>query len=320
MLVEPLSRDLLSITLAELTGVVSQEEVIVEDGVLKTARDKKIEKCEQSNETDQKYKRPSDRLITTINGQTVVFEMFSTTMAVLRYQDPELTIKTALESGILAETGEVIEGRRIFSYRPRRNDREYYLYYTPTMELLMAERPAQLRLMAQTGLGLELSILDNKTYLPLVDMASDLGQYWFFWNRRASHEEIVEAIRNSGEKSERIDSVEEDHEKGLQFRVRTDSLSDTLTEKEIEVYGDEDQARQREEKKRNELLNLDPYQGFPRELTDFLKKVHSGRKTVRDGTRVITTLVYTPEIIEAVRAGLSAAGKMKEDQKENEVP
>jgi hypothetical protein len=230
-------------------------------------------------------------------------------LCVCRYDILDTRIEEALKKGEIADTGKRLDGRPVYQFRGEDDQEGYkgvYAYAAPEGELLTAGRLRNLALMVAAGTGREMNILDGEEYLDLIGMVPDLGQKWHAFCSRAMNKSMIEQMRKDGDDEERIAKLEESFAHLSSLHLETVDVGKQITERQIEVYPDEETAREM----MNATMQTMAIGQVPDAITQHQRNLDAARMREQVDNLIITTVIYDRKLLESAKASNDALQKM----------
>ncbi len=254
-------------------------------------------------------------------------------LIVLRFDLLEPRLEEALKEGAIADTGRRLHKKAIYSfhYHLDLGEGDYFAWATPTGELLLAADLDNLEKMANAGLGLDLSLLDDEHFLPLSGLFPELGHYWYFYiGLDVAREFILEREIEAGTSDDVIARIKDSIGDGSQYRVRTVLVTDEIIEREIHVHGSASVAEEDAGQLRRRFRPLEIPAWVPNEIRrklqkqlaempqgtkEYLATLEASQKVEIDGTTVVTETIHDRKLIQAM---LKSAKAWEESREERE--
>ena len=235
---------------------------------------------------------------------------------VYRYDILDTRIEEALKKGEIADSGRRINERPIYRFRSRdeSGDKGIYAYATVEGELLIATRLRNLALMVAAGTGAEMNMLDSEDYLDLIGLVPELGQKWQAFCSRAMNRSMIEQMRKDGEEEEKIAGLEENFGRDASLHVETVDVGEQIVERRLEVYADEETAREMMNKGMQRRLTIGQ---IPDEVEQHEHSLDAARKTEQVDNMIVTTVVYDRKLLESAKASNDAMQKMIDQAKKD---
>jgi hypothetical protein len=193
------------------------------------------------------------REATDAGGRTVVSTTEDTggKIWVFSTDDTVGLVKQGEKDGWLARAGMRINKAPVYKLVARgaeESQTDYFVYATPTNELLVAEEYAQLEMMVKAGLGVELGMLDDSDYMDLFPHIQDLGQSWRIVPNRIRMREQIDLWSQNPDMDEKVKELEERLNTDVQYEISTFEVGDDVKAIHIKIFGDEELAKQEAEK------------------------------------------------------------------------
>ena len=274
---------------------ISDFNIVVGDEKPKT--DKDVEEVSEDEEKEPSTKLPE-------GTQISVMQNVGDLLGVYRFEALDLLIEEALKNGEIEPTGYAIDERPIYSFRApgegEGEERVRYAYAMPTGEFLTAERIRNLGAMVEAGMGRDMNILDDEDFVRILAMLPDLGQKWRAVCTAAEMKMIAERMRRSGEDEERAKRMEDWAERGARLHVETTLIGEQITEREYEVYGDEDYAKELFEN--GQTTEAFVGNEFPEEVYKHQDNLKAAQKKELLDNMIVTTIVYDRKLLESAKA------------------
>ena len=265
----------------------------------------KRDKDDDAEEPAEVKEEPGARLPE--GTQLTVMENIGDLLGVYRYEALDLLIEEALKRGEMEPTGHVIDERPIYSFRaPGEGEGEAkvrYAYAMPTGEFLTAERLRNLALMVEAGMGRDMNILDDEDFVRIIAMLPDLGQKWSAVSIATEMRMMAERMRRSGEDEEKVTRWEDYAERAARLRVDTTLIGEQITEREYEVYADEDYAKELFEKGQTQEMHMG---SLPDDVVKHEENLRAARKKELFDNMIVTTIVYDRKLLESAKASNDA--------------
>jgi hypothetical protein len=174
----------------------------------------------------------------------------------------------AEKSGVIATTGENIDGASVYSFeiegRRRWGSSSAVAMPTETNELLVAESTTTLRRMRATGLGAALGMLDQQEYADAFAVIPDLGHTWTIQFQGAIEELQMSSFEMQDLSDEELESIGARFESQPLFSVTSNELGEQVVNRRIEVYRDDEQAAEAFENSTNSNSMRDRFLNSPR--------------------------------------------------------
>jgi hypothetical protein len=164
---------------------------------------------------------------------------------ILAFDDTRAVVKEGLKDGWLSKTGESFKGRLFLSISAGTGKDEkggYFAYPTVSNELLVADNIDLLKGMAAAGMGQSLSFVDGTEFTDLSPFIPDLGQSWQVSLAMPRNRETMELWKEHPEMEQRMNDLEEQYEKGLQYEITSFEAGDTIVERTISIFGSDEFA------------------------------------------------------------------------------
>ncbi|HUX07813.1 MAG TPA: hypothetical protein VMX35_10930 [Acidobacteriota bacterium] len=182
---------------------------------------------------------------------------------IIAFYDTRAVVKDGLASGWLSRTGESFKGRPFFSVSAGADEggqSAFFAYPTVTNELLVADDLELLKSMAAAGMGQASSFVDGTEFADLSPFIPDLGQSWQVSVVRSRNREMMELWKDHPEMEQRVNELEEQYEKGLQYEITSFEARDTIVDRTICIFGsDEFASRSAEEIKQKFLKDKEDF-------------------------------------------------------------
>lgn len=223
-------------------------------------------------------------------------------MAVFRFAVLDPLLEDAQKKGQVEETGESVNGRPIISFRTREDGEEYFAYAEATGELVVASKLPLLRAMIASGTGQDLNLLDEESYIGLIDSVPELGQIWHFHSARSLFDYMLEKRKNEGEEESAIAAWKDSFEKGPQFTIEHTIVGEQIVQRRISSYVDDEAAERAINSESRHMVFGEGAEA----IRDHFELLEKSAKTEQDGNLVIKTIVHDDELLESARASNKA--------------
>ncbi|HUX08338.1 MAG TPA: hypothetical protein VMX35_13615 [Acidobacteriota bacterium] len=273
-----------------------------------TEEDEPEEKNEEAGE--EKEAGEKERPSSIPEGMTFTFmENVGDRLGVYRYELLDPQIEEALRASEIVDMGRRINERPIyrFSSRDESGDKGAFAYATAGGELLTAGRLRNLALMVAAGTGQEMNILDSEDYLDLIVLVPELGQQWRAICHRAMQKSMLEEMERKGGDQDTIEQRRESLERGSRLSINTTDVGEQITERDIEVYLDEETAKATLDISIRREIAIG---NTPDEMKEHQQNVKAARKIEQVDNLVVTTIVYDRKLLESAKASNDALQKM----------
>jgi hypothetical protein len=220
-------------------------------------------------------------------------------LAVYRYTALDLLVEEAFKKGEIITTDYTYEGRPIFSFRSAEDrEKEYFAYAEATGELAVASDLQLLLAMAASGTGQDLNILDDETYIDIIDLIPDLGQVWRIHHMRSVFAHISEKMAADGTGEEKLDARDEALERAPQLNIEHWTVEEQIVQREITAYADEESAEKAMSAQQRRIF----FGEAPGEVKDHLDNLEISSKTTLEGNLIVKTIIYDEKLLRSAQA------------------
>ena len=135
----------------------------------------------------------------------------------------------------------------------------------------------------------------------------ELGQQWFAFCHRAMQKSMIEEMERKGEDPDTIEQREEFLERGFLLSVKTTDIGKQITERDIEVYPDEETAKTAMDREMRREIAIGQ---VPEEVKQHQSNLEAARKTEQVDNMIVTTVVYDRKLLESAKASNDALQKL----------
>ncbi len=237
------------------------------------------------------------------NGDQVHLELEdrAVELFVFRYEDPDYSLKRAIDAGEISETGEQRFERKIFTFNWRTGG-EFYLYSAVTGDVLVtAELPA-LKRMIDAGMGQGLSVIDDPDQRDFIGMLPTLGHSWIKTDIGTRLRAQLEMAERLNAPEEYISEIQERLNKLPVVNCSSTHIGDVIIQKAVDVYVDEETAEGAYEQL-NEALKRKwgGINNFPEPIKSLMIKDKRSTMVTRDVNCVVMEVEYDREYVELIK-------------------
>lgn len=192
---------------------------------------------------------PNSRLVNVeLGGDDFLFSEQGYMLFIYRFEDIDAATKEAVKSGEFVNTGEMIAGNAVFSFKGtgmnRKKESTFVALAVPTGELLVAPSIKLLNQMYEAGLVAEGTFIRSEKYLYLKDIYDDLGSAWCYTDRSLINRAIVDKKEELQDEGEDLTLITEDLKDSGEFSISAVVVGRNLKLMEFRVFADAKTASQ----------------------------------------------------------------------------
>ena len=281
--------------------------------------------CEvEGEETDEKAVTGKTRQLGNIsvsfvddNGDQVRLELEdrAVELFVFRYEDPDYSLKRAIDAGEISETGEQRFERKIYAFTWRTGG-EFYLYPAVTGEVLVSADLSALRRMIDAGMGQDLSVIDDSDQRDFIEMLPTLGHSWNKNDRGTRLRAQLGMAERLNAPEEYISEIVEELNKLPVVNCSSSYIGESIINKTTSVYADEETAKKAYNQLTEQINGLySRINTLPEPNRSLMMNDRRNRSATRDGNTVIMELKFDREYLELIKQKREIESKEKEGKK-----
>ena len=251
------------------------------------------------------------------NGDQVRLELEdrAVELFVFRYEDPDYTLKMAIDAGEISETGEQRFERKIYTFTWRTGG-EFYLYPAVTGDVLVSADLPALREMIDAGMGQGLSVLDDPDQRDFIEMLPALGHSWIKNDSGTRLRAQLGTAERLNAPEKYISEIEERLNKLPVVNCSSSYIGESIINRTTCVYADEEAAKTAYNQLTEEINGLySKINTLPEPNRSLMMNDRRNRSATRDGNMVIMELKHDREYLELIKQQREIERRQKEDKK-----
>jgi len=251
------------------------------------------------------------------NGDQVRLELEdrAVELFVFRYEDPDNTLKRAIDAGEISETGEQRFERKVYAFTWRTGG-EFYLYPAVTGEVLVSADLPALRRMIDAGMGQGLSVVDDSDQRDFIELVPTLGPSW---HKKGIESRLKAQLRMAEKLSapeEYINEIQERLSKLPVVSCSSSYIGESIINRTTCVYADEEAAKTAYNQLAEQINGLySKINTLPEPNRSLMMNDRRNRSATRDGNMVIMDLKYDREYLELIKQQREIESRQNEGKK-----